>query len=167
MPIKIAFTGTNNSGKTTQAYRLAAELQMRGKVVEVVSVDRQRSFPTECLSKSFEAHYCQFAQQMQIENERMLRPDVDFVVCDRTLLDYAVYACHLDEEKGSQLMGLAMPYLKTYHEIFYLPPRLTTDTRNRPPQDLINYVDRILKAQPFTVIKYYDQLKRHLENYLV
>ena len=89
---KIAFIGNSSSGKTTSSLNLLLKMRYWGhRAVHYGDAVRGISFPVDNLDTSCEARLHILYKQMMKETELVQRPDCDFLICERTSLDWLFY----------------------------------------------------------------------------
>lgn len=136
---KIAFTGTNCSGKTTMALEVTARLKAQDHyLAEVVSSqDRKVTWKDDHFPVDPRAHYGMITNLIHAEVQAELKGDADVVITDRSALD--LYAIALTDHPESDLihaLGVAVEaWVKTYTKIFYLPPLPYQEDGKRPADD--------------------------------
>lgn len=120
---KIAFIGTSCSGKTTAAMGVAHALKKQSVLTGlVISEDSKMPWNWRYFPKDFIAYQGMFARQMYAEVEITLRPDIDVVVSDRSILDLAAIAITDHPTKEQVLKSIVDSWIHTYDYLFYLPP---------------------------------------------
>lgn len=113
--MKIAFIGTQGSGKTTSAYQLATELKKNHNDVYVLSeIARSCPFP---INKDATIQTQLWIFGKQITREQSSKGKI--LITDRTLLDVFCYGIRVDGMFES-LKPFIKEYMKTYDIIFYL-----------------------------------------------
>lgn len=125
--IKIGITGSNNTGKTTLAYKLATLFRVNSRRAEIAH-ESVRCCPLGTKSQaSIESQIWIIGNQIKMEEE--LCASEDIVICDKTVVDtycYGLWAfkknsSHYNKKKLEVLQGLTQSWIKTYDLIFYLP----------------------------------------------
>lgn len=122
---KIAFIGNSSSGKTTSSLNLLLKMRYWGhRALHYGDAVRGISFPVENLDVSPEARLHILYKQMMKECELMQRPDCDFLICERTSLDWLFYyywTCeNIKQEPSSGVIGIANEHAKSYDYIFLM-----------------------------------------------
>lgn len=129
---KIGIMGSHGTGKTTLAFKLAAEHKAAdpGKNVTIVSeVARRCPLPIN-KETTLEAQVWIFCHQLASEIEAEAKNDI--VICDRTLLDNLAYFKRLfvlgyegddDERLFHRLFKIAIDWLSTYDKLYFLRPK--------------------------------------------
>lgn len=136
---KVAFTGTNSSGKTTMALEVTARLKRQYHVLaEVVSSqDRKITWNDAHFPIRPEAHFGMISNLVHAEVAASLKGDATIVVTDRSVLDlYAIAKTDFPEHpKIHKMEGYILAWLETYDKIFYLPPLEYQEDGKRPPNE--------------------------------
>jgi len=136
---KLAFTGTNCSGKTTMALEVTTRLKSEHHyLAEVVSSqDRKISWADAHFPVDPRAHYGMITNLIHAEVQAELKGDAAVVITDRSVLD--LYAIALVDHPNSALIAALRPtveaWVSTYTQIFYLPPLVYQADGKRPPDD--------------------------------
>jgi hypothetical protein len=136
---KIAFTGTNSSGKTTMAMEVCSRLKRDHHVLAelVSSQDRKITWKDDHFPVDPRAHYGMITNLIHAEVQAELKGDADVVITDRSVLD--LYAIALTDHPDSQMikeLGFAVnAWAKTYTRIFYLSPLAYQEDGKRPPDE--------------------------------
>ncbi len=136
---KIAFTGTNSSGKTTMAMEVCSRLKRDHHVLAelVSSQDRKITWKDDHFPVDPRAHYGMITNLIHAEVQAELKGDADVVITDRSVLD--LYAIALTDHPDSQMikaLGVAVDaWAKTYTRIFYLSPLAYQEDGKRPPDE--------------------------------
>ena len=132
---KIAFTGTNCSGKTTMAMDVTARLKYRGVLAELVSSqDRKITWRDEHFPVDFRAHYGMISNMVNAEVQAELKGDADVVITDRSVLDlYSIAVTdHEYVEHIKNMEWYIRSWATTYTKIYYLDPLTYQDDGKRP-----------------------------------
>ncbi|QRE00067.1 hypothetical protein [Burkholderia phage BCSR5] len=136
---KVAFTGTNSSGKTTMALETTARLKRQYHVLaEVVSSqDRKITWKDEHFPADPRAHFGMISNLVKAEVEAELKGDAHIVITDRSVLDLYAIACtdFPDHPMVKGMEGYILSWLSTYDQIFYLPPLAYQEDGKRPSDD--------------------------------
>lgn len=136
---KIAFTGTNCSGKTTMALEVTSRLKSEYHyLAEVVSSqDRKITWKDDHFPVDPRAHYGMITNMIHAEVQAELKGDAMAVITDRSVLD--LYAIALTDHPDSQMirdLGVAVTaWTRTYAKILYLPPLPYQEDGKRPADD--------------------------------
>jgi len=136
---KIAFTGTNCSGKTTTALEVTGRLKSEHHhLAEVVSSqDRKITWADVHFPVNPVAHYGMITNLIHAEVQAMLKGDATTVITDRSALDlYAIALTdHPDSEMVKALGVMVKSWMTTYTKVFYLPPLPYQEDGKRPADD--------------------------------
>lgn len=136
---KIAFTGTNSSGKTTTALEVTARLKAENHyLAEVVSSqDRKVTWKDDHFPVDPRAHYGMISGLIYAEVAAELKGDANVVITDRSVLD--LYAIALTDHPHHPMVTNMLPMIKewmsTYSKVFYLPPLEYQEDGKRPPNE--------------------------------
>lgn len=134
--LKVAFTGTNSSGKTTMALDVTARLKGEHHVLaEVVSSqDRKITWKDDHFPVNPVAHYGMICNLIHAEVQATLKGDATIVVTDRSALDLYAIALydHPDSDLIKNLGVMVKSWLTTYTRIYYLPPLAYQEDGKRP-----------------------------------
>ncbi len=136
---KVAFTGTNSSGKTTMAMEVAARLKKDYDVLAelVSSQDRKISWKDEHFPTDPRGHFGMISNLVHAEVAAELKGDADIVVTDRSVLDlYAIATTDFpDHPMVRGMEGYIKSWLSSYDLIFYLAPLKYQEDGKRPSDD--------------------------------
>jgi len=120
--MKIAFSGTQGTGKTTAMYKLAYEMKMKypSGIVSIISeVARESPFPINTNSTE-DSQWWIFNEQIRRENDytKRTRPYDSILICDRTVMDAVAYTRYrgFDWEK---MYEQAVVHMKTYDTVYF------------------------------------------------
>ncbi len=134
--LKVAFTGTNSSGKTTMALDVTARLKGEHHVLaEVVSSqDRKITWKDDHFPVNPVAHYGMICNLIHAEVQATLKGDATIVVTDRSALDLYAIALydHPDSDLIKNLGVMVKSWCTTYTRIYYLPPLAYQEDGKRP-----------------------------------
>lgn len=119
--MKIAFTGTHGTGKTTSMFNYAymAKVENPTKKVEVFHENAAKA-PKNLINKSGteESQIWIFTNQIRTEIE--LTSMYDIVICDRTCFDSIAYGIYMGfENLANTMFELALKHLPSYNKIFF------------------------------------------------
>lgn len=130
---KIGFIGNSCTGKTTSCFNLVKKLKfLKAKTGYCNDICRV-PFSPEKFDTIEWARLHVLYKQMSTEMEHMIRDDVDYLICERTSLDWiAYYNASFDPLDGKfdleDLAGVdehVLPgytWMDTYHVLFYMHP---------------------------------------------
>jgi thymidylate kinase len=117
--IKIAFTGTHGTGKTTAALELTTELKKRKINAELIS-EAARSCPLPInKATTVKSQTWIFAEMIRREQECCS----DVIICDRTLLDVIAYTERIAPDTAKSMRNFVRNYIRSYDVIFYIEPK--------------------------------------------
>jgi len=119
--MKIAYSGSHGTGKTTKAFAKALEYKTTTPFNIFVLQEVARRSPFDInKSATRQAQLWLFAEQLRLELEISLIYDV--IICDRTVLDTLAYCKYLGyDTMVDQLKEVAFEHLDTYDKIIYSP----------------------------------------------
>ena len=139
--MKIAFTGTHGTGKSTAVFNRAYEEKMNNpnSRVEILHENAARA-PKGLFNKKGtpESQLWIFTNQMRSEIE--LTSFYDIVICDRTVFDsiaYTIWLGHVD--LAQSMFNLALSHLQSYDEIIFKQIKTNnylSDCEHRDTKDL-------------------------------
>ncbi len=120
--MKIAFSGTQGTGKTTALYKLAYEMKLEyplSHVVVISEVARNSPFPIN-QQATMEGQQWIFDEQVRRENQYELNHKYvdNIVICDRTVLDCVAYTKYNDLEWIPMFME-SIQHMATYDTIYF------------------------------------------------
>ena len=159
--LKVAIIGAHGSGKTTLAHEVVAALKRRSLMASICTDVARESHYISAGQHVPELQLDLFGRQIAAEAECVRTNDI--VVCDRTLLDRAVYARLFFEPALSPpqrdlftaMDGFVAVYMKSYHLLFrtvttYTPSATPDTVRPTDPalqetfnQHLLNFLQSI------------------------
>lgn len=117
MKEKIAFIGSHGTGKTTAAFKMAEDMKMKPEygsrsIGIIAEMARECPFPINREADE-EAQTWIFTKQLITEIEMSRKYDV--LICDRSVLDMAVYARCLGMERlANRLIVFSEDHISTY-----------------------------------------------------
>ena len=120
--MKIAFTGTHGTGKTTAVYEMASAMK-KNPIYSGKSIGILLEVPRHCpfsinTSASDKSQLWMFTTQIQQELE--LSRHYDILICDRCIMDPIAYAKYNEQDElVESSMPLALYHMKTYDEIIF------------------------------------------------
>jgi hypothetical protein len=133
---KIAFTGTNCSGKTTMALDVTSRLKAQNHyLAEVVSSqDRKITWKDEHFPVDPRAHYGMITNLIHAEVQAELKGDANVVITDRSVLDLYAIACydHPESKLIKDMEPMILSWVSTYTSIYYLEPLPYQEDGKRP-----------------------------------
>lgn len=117
--MKIAFSGSHGTGKTTNVFKLANELKIDNNFKEIGIIQEiERECPFEILDKHTEKSIL-WTFSKQIERELFYSNIYDIMICDRTILDHVAYAKTLNIPIWKNLLELSINHIKSYDIIYF------------------------------------------------
>lgn len=119
--MKIAFTGTHGTGKSTSVFNYAhvAKIENPTKKIEVFHENAARA-PKGLFNESGTRESQMWIFTNQIRNEIELTNLYDIVICDRTCFDSIAYGIYMGFEDLTDVMfELALKHLPSYDKIFF------------------------------------------------
>jgi nicotinamide riboside kinase len=120
--MKIAYTGSHGTGKTTKAFTKALEYKKTTNynIFVLQEIARYSPFPINKISTEMSQLWI-FSEQLRQELE--LSTKYDLIICDRTILDTLAYCVYLRYDSlVEQLKPFVFQYLNTYDKIIYSEP---------------------------------------------
>jgi hypothetical protein len=120
--MKIAFTGTHGTGKTTSVFELARVLKIEhpDKHVNVLVDVAGRSPYKKNKDATLENQLWVFGSQMINEMTMLNMPNCDILVGDRSIMDSIGYTiCSGQKELGEKQFNYCLDYLNTYDKIIF------------------------------------------------
>lgn len=134
--MKIAFSGSHGTGKTTSVFMECYELKKLYKNVDILTeTARESPLPInrDATSDSQLWIFCR-----QIEREISLGALNDAIVCDRTIVDICAYCFFTDRNLFKNLFYLSKSYINTYDWVYFK----TVENNNYLIEDGIRDTDR-------------------------
>jgi nicotinamide riboside kinase len=120
----IAIVGAESTGKSTLALMLTGRLRTHGvQAVMVAEPGNTLPFPPSMLDTHWPAWLYMVTHKMALESQTALRPNVGFMVSDRSVIDHIAYA----EVRGAYglcahtLNQLAWTWMAHYDAVYFLP----------------------------------------------
>lgn len=118
---KIALIGTHGVGKTTTAYGIGYRLkQMRYDTDVLYETPRKCPLP---INKKGTVESQKWILGKQLQQESLIDPNIDFAICDRSLVDIYVYSSYTNNKFAKSLLPFVIEHMKTFDYIFYIPIR--------------------------------------------
>ena len=117
--IKIAFSGTHGTGKTTSAFEHAAELKMRypDRTVGILSENVVNCPLPINREATVQSQLWIFADHLRQEIE--LSTKYNILVCDRSVYDAIAYMWRIDETTAIGMLRTVTDYARTYSTIYF------------------------------------------------
>jgi hypothetical protein len=139
--MKIAFTGSHGTGKTTSVFEYAHKMKLEfpNKRTGIFHENAARA-PKGLFNKNGTnlSQLWIFTNQMQ--NEIRLGYEYDILICDRTVFDSIAYSVYMKFDSfAEKAFQLAIEFLSTYDEIYF--KRIKTndfwfDSKHRETSDI-------------------------------
>lgn len=120
---KIALIGTHGVGKTTTAYGIGYRLKQLRYDTDVLYEGARKCPLLLPSSKKSTVDTQKWILGEQLKLESIINPNIDFAICDRSVLDVYVYSLVSDKRFAKSILSLIVEHMKTYDYIFYLPIR--------------------------------------------
>lgn len=117
--MKIAFSGSHGTGKSTKTFEYAVKLKKMYTDRDIgVFVENARKSPFKLNKEtSFESQMWIFTNQIQ--NELLLTQNHDILVCDRPIFDALAYTKWVDEDLYKKMLELSKGFINSYHKIYF------------------------------------------------
>ena len=156
--MKIAYSGTHGTGKTTRVFEKAKELKVKfpKKTVGVLSENVIHCpLPVNKETTTLSQLWI-FCDQMKNEIEMSTRFDI--LVCDRSIFDSIAYMWRIDRETAESLLEVGRRFLDTYDVIYFLRAKnneylVENELRNGTDREFREEIDRILEEIYFKKLK--------------
>src|SRR3989344_507080 len=142
--MKIAFTGTHGTGKTTLTHDLVAALKKKGYDVGLVSpVARNCPFPINENSTEESQLWISLAM---INKELETKKQYKYIMCNRSILDVYAYTFNIIGHNNF-FKNLFEYWIKTYDMLVYVPIRfeLKRDLARSDNVEFQKRIDTIIK----------------------
>lgn len=153
--MKIAFSGSHGTGKTTNIFKKCYELKKQYRNVDI-SIETARECPLSInRESSVEAQL--WILTKQIESEIRLCTINDAIVCDRTVADVCAYSYFVDRNLYELSLNICQFYINTYDWVYFKliknNPYLINDAiRDTDKEFQKNIENKILEI--YTKLKY-------------
>lgn len=119
--MKIAFTGTHGTGKTTSVFEYAHKMKLEHPNKRVgIFHENAANAPKGLFNKKGTdlSQLWIFTNQMQ--NEIALSYEYDILICDRTVMDSIAYSFYMGfDHFADKAFPLALEFLPTYDQIYF------------------------------------------------
>lgn len=125
--VKVAFTGTHGTGKTSGVFKLAYDLKMliNNKTIHTLMENAKESPYKINKQTSEQSQLWIFSNQMSKEME--LQAKYDILICDRTIVDAVSYSKTMNfDNMVSSMKDFCKYYINTYDMILF------RHTKNNP-----------------------------------
>jgi cytidylate kinase len=159
--MKIAFSGTHGTGKTTAAFELALYYKQKtnSDVYLVQEVARRCPFPINT-GANIKTHLWIFAEQIKQELEA--EKSHNMIVCDRTIADTVAYAKYLGmDDLVSALMPALKYHIKSYDRIIVRTSSKYSYVIDDGVRDVSN--NEFRKGVEETLLNFYLSLRANVE----
>lgn len=117
--IKVGFTGTHGTGKTTTCYDLATQIKKMGKDVNIITNTARSSPLPKNEQATVQSQNWIFSELIRRESESK----AEVTIGDRTILDVWAYMRRVSVDDAVVLLPFVQRYMKTYDIVFYAEPR--------------------------------------------
>lgn len=118
--LKIAYTGSHGTGKTTSVYETAQKMKLQhpNKSVGILTENAKDS------PFNINKNTCNKSQLWiftnQISRELELETKYDILICDRTIMDSIAYTMHsASMDLSEKMYELAIKHMSSYSEVFF------------------------------------------------
>ena len=148
---KFAVIGTSCSGKTTLVYNVVGQMRKQGYHIEgLTSTDRIYPFEKDKLDIMNEAQAYVVIQQAHLETRMLVRDDLDYILSDRSTVDFFAYQDFFMKDKKdpyyTSMEEFAFNWAKTYDKLFYLGPLPWVNDNKRPDDETRLEIDNVIKS---------------------
>lgn len=172
---KIALCGTHGIGKTTALYRIAYTLKKHGYNVHTIN-ETARNCPLPInKDATIQTQKWILGKQLMLESELEYKKDkIDFILCDRSILDVFVYGFLIDPDFSKSLEPLMKEHMKTFDLIFHLQKddsHFRNDGERCVDSDFRNKINKLfsetIKIYKIPVVRIKTkQIKEYIKHYL-
>jgi hypothetical protein len=165
-PFKIGLVGNSCTGKTTSAFALIRLLKLTGHLTAYCTdACRFVTFPPKKFDKDPNARLHVLFSQMANEAEQMVRDDADYVITERTVMDWFLYyewTCkNIKKATSWAVETLVDEYVNSYDLLILMDSRgmyyvddgfrpKSTRIRNQVDEMYQNLIERLMKASGTT-----------------
>lgn len=119
----IGLTGVESTGKSTLAHMLVGRLRTHGVLVDLVAEPGSMlPFSPELFDSRWEAWMYAITNKMATECRAMLRPNINWVISDRTPLDFLAYWEVKVPPLDPDFVELIVEWVKFHYEVIYYLP---------------------------------------------
>ena len=115
--MKIAFSGSHGTGKTTSIFKKCYELKKQYKNVDI-SIETAREWPLP-INREASVESQLWILTKQIETEIRLNAVNDAIVCDRTVADICAYSYFVDKNLYDLAFKTCQFYINTYDWVYF------------------------------------------------
>jgi len=120
--MKIAFSGSHGTGKTSSVYKEASKQKLlnKGDVAVITEIARQCPLPiNEKTTKK--SQLWMFSDQLKTEIDYQI--NYDYIICDRSIVDYCAYAYFSDKHAFKNMYQgmwhICYSFIDTYDKIYF------------------------------------------------
>lgn len=172
---KIALCGTHGIGKTTALYRIAYTLKKYGYNVHTIN-ETARSCPLPINKEAtIDTQKWILGKQLMLESELQYKKDkIDFILCDRSILDVFIYGFLIDPDFSKSIEPLMKEHMKTFDLILHLQ-KDDSHFRNDGERCIDSHFRNKINQLFLETIKIYeipvvriklDELKEYMKSYI-
>ena len=115
--MKIAFSGSHGTGKTTSCYELAYKYQVNGHTCGILPEVARKCPLAINQNTTYEAQLWIFSKQ--IEEEIKLSRRYGTLICDRTLIDTIAYTRFICGDLWKEMFNISKYMMPTYDKIYF------------------------------------------------
>ncbi len=116
--MKIAFSGTQSTGKTTSVYESAKDYKSWNPQLRIeLLTEVARRNPFQLLNKDATENSQSWMFHTQIQEEINLTSCSDLLICDRSIIDYVAYTYYLFPYLGEKMFDFCKYHIETYDKI--------------------------------------------------
>lgn len=145
MIYKVAIIGSHSSGKTTKSVELALQYKRADKSCAVL-IEVSRLCPFQINTPAF----VEWVVITQIKNELEYGRQHQVVVCDRSSIDFIVYADVFGSYVAPRVREFALQHFTSYDKVLLLRPKQLIDdgVRDTSKENQANVYARFLEYLP-------------------
>lgn len=117
--MKIAYSGTHGTGKSTSVFNECFNYKKKYKDKEVgiiTEIPRKSPFP---LNQQATVQSQWWIFSTQIKKELEFSNIYDIVICDRSIVDGIAYTYFIDKSLSISFLDMAEKFINTYHKIYF------------------------------------------------
>ena len=116
--MKIAFSGTHGTGKTTSVFKEAIKYKIDNPGCTVgIMQEMTQGCPYSINSPDEKAQLWIFSNQLK--SELTMSSLYDCLICDRTLIDNIAYSMYFELGVGIDCFAMIKSYMKSYDKIYF------------------------------------------------
>lgn len=147
---RIALVGASSIGKTTLAHQLVGRLRTHD-ILAVMSSDSGMPLPfdVQLLDTEWEGYAYKLFKKLADECAIVLRPNVEFMVCDRSAIDIYVWLMlkNVRSDISSRLLTtlttLSMEWMRGFNQVYFLPVDGVADRNDGFRNQVGDYRDQV------------------------